>query len=309
MLYEYAVEPDCMGDWQTFRYLIEQFGVSHGRLVSQFPKDWFKSVWKSCESFKPEQRWKAEIELKRIKQQASIKSGRNFDGTVSWLKNACTQHELKPFKAIIVKHAPEPSEHFLVADDITHSNPRWAVKRDDSICRTLDALGGAVMPLLQMSDNIMFVDKMFYPSVDRWKNVLARFIQLAIQNRERLPTFEYHCGIEPDEFGKSEEQRKSDFQEVCDRSLSGIIPVGANFTVSRWDKHHRGDFFHARYILTEKGGIRVDWGLDSGKPGETTDISLLDDSIWETYWNNFQHEATIYKHIDSVLIKGTKCIV
>ena len=45
MLQEYAVEPAAIGsDWQTFRYLIEKFGFDQGRLISQFPKHWFREV-------------------------------------------------------------------------------------------------------------------------------------------------------------------------------------------------------------------------------------------------------------------------
>ena len=48
MLYEFAVEPSCLDSWQTFRYLIEKFGVSHGRLISRFPKDWIRKVMENC---------------------------------------------------------------------------------------------------------------------------------------------------------------------------------------------------------------------------------------------------------------------
>ena len=46
MLFEYAVEPQAIGSsWQNFLYLIEKFGFDRGRLISRFPKDWFKEVY------------------------------------------------------------------------------------------------------------------------------------------------------------------------------------------------------------------------------------------------------------------------
>jgi hypothetical protein len=62
MLHEYAVDPACLGDWQNFRFLMGAFGVSQGRLVSQFPKDWVKRVCESCGSFSFIQRQKKEVE-------------------------------------------------------------------------------------------------------------------------------------------------------------------------------------------------------------------------------------------------------
>jgi len=81
MLYEFAVEPTCLDNWQTFRYLIEQFGVSHGRLISRFPKDWIRLVIEhcSCGSFTFKQKQLIGIEMQRIKRDALIRSGRNYE--------------------------------------------------------------------------------------------------------------------------------------------------------------------------------------------------------------------------------------
>lgn len=310
MLHEYAVEPDCMGDWQTFRYLIEQFGVSRGRLVSNFPKEWFKKAWEACESFKPEQRWKAEIELRRIKQQASIKSGRNYNGAMGWQKNALTQHTINPFRAIIVKHPLETGEHILAADDITHTTPCWAVARERKVPRTVDELGSAVARLLRISNRILFVDKMFNPynttEFPRWRETLERFILVATHGRETVPEFEYHCGIDNEEFGKPTAQRIEEFQNICIQQISTILPAGCSITIMRWDQHHGGDFFHDRYILTEKGGVRISWGLDRSKRAEeTTDVTLLDDSLWQEYLKIFKLNSSVIRHIDSTIVHSS----
>ena len=45
MHYEYAVEPAAIGSsWETFRYVIEKFGLDKGRLISRLPKKWEKRV-------------------------------------------------------------------------------------------------------------------------------------------------------------------------------------------------------------------------------------------------------------------------
>jgi hypothetical protein len=82
------------------------------------------------------------------------------------------------------------------------------------------------------------------------------------------PVFEYHTNIDNEEYGKPADLRTDGFKELCERTLSDGMPPGSRLKICRWDQKHEGDFFHSRYILTEKGGVRIDWGLDSGKPGE-----------------------------------------
>ena len=49
MLYEYAVEPRAIvSDWSTFRFLLSQFGFDKGKLISQFPKQWFREVYSAA---------------------------------------------------------------------------------------------------------------------------------------------------------------------------------------------------------------------------------------------------------------------
>jgi hypothetical protein len=59
MMYEYAVEPQAIGtNWQTFRYVIEKFGFDKGRLISEFPKHWFRDVYHASSGLSPIQKGK-----------------------------------------------------------------------------------------------------------------------------------------------------------------------------------------------------------------------------------------------------------
>ena len=53
-------------------------------------------------------------------------------------------------------------------------------------------------------------------------------------------------------------------------------------TLVHWrkDRNTEGETLHPRYILTDRGGIRIEHGLDEGEYGETTDISLLDRTLY-----------------------------
>lgn len=160
--------------------------------------------------------------------------------------------------------------------------------------------------MLKIADRIVFVDKMFEPAVDRRRILLAEFIAKSSADRSTFPIFEYHTKIDNDEFGKPHDKRVEELQKESDQFLSGIIPVGGSIKIVRWDQRRHGDFFHERCILTDKGGIRIDWGLDVGKSGETTLVLLMADDVWRQSWARFQAGATTFEFVDSVVVQGRK---
>lgn len=311
MLYEYAVEPGSLAEWKDFRYLIEGVGLSHGRLISQFPKDWPRKVFDACAAFTFVQKQQLQIELERVKKRALIRSNRAYDGSLPWIDNAINQHEVgKPFHAVIVKDAVGQAEYVVGIDDLSASNPLWKTRREDKIYRTPAALGEAISYLLSMSSRILFVDKMYHPAEPRWQETLVHFIGLA-SNGRTPPVFEYHSEIDVESLGKPAEQRRQEYQQLCDRLLGPLLPSNTSIHLHRWTKwNNNSDFFHARYILTEKGGARIDWGLDAGKPRQKTDVTLLDDDMWEQTWNLFQvdeqgnQKSNDFQWIDMVAVGG-----
>jgi hypothetical protein len=312
MIYEYAVEPACLADWENFRYLTENFGVSHGRLVSKFPSDWAKRVIEEINANKHSyiegQQWIEE--LKRLKKHALIRSSRSYDGSREWVENALYQHEKgKPFHAIIVKDSSELPQYVLEVKRLSNSIPKWKTRRESRILRTAKELGKAVFLLLRMSNQIFFVDKLFAEQMtnndnDRWLTTLSHFIHLATVNRDKPPVFEYHSE------GKILSlPEMNEFKISCRNHLAKLLPLGTNLKLKLWTEWCSGkDFFHGRYILTDRGGVRIDWGLDQSKYGEKTeqrtDVTLLDEDMWKETWELFQADAKSFQFLDCIEING-----
>ena len=40
MIREFAVQPSAIDNWKDFRFIYDQVGVEHGRLISRFPGKW-----------------------------------------------------------------------------------------------------------------------------------------------------------------------------------------------------------------------------------------------------------------------------
>jgi hypothetical protein len=79
-------------------------------------------------------------------------------------------------------------------------------------------------------------------------------------------------------------------------------------TLVRWRKEREtaGETLHPRYILTDRGGIRVDHGLDEGEPGETTDIGLLSENLYSQRWGEYQRGTGVHEFVDEVTVFGER---
>lgn len=313
MLYEYAVEPECISRWDAFSYLTEKFGIPTGRLISDFPSGWIEAVDGLCKEFTFMQRQVMIDELARLSRQALISSGRSFDDNKPWKQNALEQYQQHAFRAVIAAQNNSEPPYVLAADNIRNrledNNPLWNIPREDALPRTVDALGNAISLLLQMSKHIVFVDYKFSPFEERWKKTLAHFIKITISGRTDIPSFEYHVKIDDDEYMKEEDERQAEFLEDCNKNLSNLIPVNIQLRIVRWDVKagiEGGEGMHARYVLTERGGVKIDWGLDAGRRGQTTDVSLMDDHLWKKRYGMFNEKATVLELVDHVSIVGTK---
>lgn len=63
-------------------------------------------------------------------------------------------------------------------------------------------------------------------------------------------------------------------------TLPGKLPANVQIKFFVWREREGGDRYHRRYVLTERGGIYVEGGLDRGTEGQTTDIGLLGEKVF-----------------------------
>lgn len=303
MLHEYALDPGVLRNFEKVRYYLEKFGVHRGRLISRFPKKWKKMVYEACASCR-------DIEKARIVESLSnvdtklISSSRDYDGNVLWLENAEAQHISSPFHAIISSENPRRSETVLIDDDLTEHNPLWNISREQPVLRKAEVLAACVKRLLQISTTIVFVDPHFDPKEERYQKTLRAFAEATVGNL-RLKEIKYHL--------KEDDKKPSGdyFHAQCRKYLPSLLPKNLKITFVRWrqivnaeSELPEGEKPHPRYVLTERGGFRIEQGLDEGYDGETTDISLLDLPVHQQRWKDYR-ESPAFKFVDEITIVGS----
>jgi len=78
------------------------------------------------------------------------------------------------------------------------------------------------------------------------------------------------------------------------RTLPVKLPAGVQIDFFVWREREGGDRYHRRYVLTERGGIYVEGGLDRGNEGHTTDIGLLAENVFVQRWKEYQRETAAF---------------
>ena len=297
MLFEYAVEPQAIGSsWQNFRYLIEKFGFDRGRLISQFPKTWFREVYEAAADMKPTERARVEIALNRAKQSKVIRSGRTYDPLLGdWLANAIAQHATTPFHAIISENNPAAAADVILVDDADEAHPLMISAHMWDVQRSGTHLAQAMGPLLRSARAVLWVDRYFDIRNPRYTETLKACLdQISVAGGNRVRCEIHFCDHDSRPPVALIEQNARVW-------LRGVIPNGMSIALFAWNQKLGGEDFHARYLLTDLGGLSVDAGFSAEGAAQTTQVALLDLALSQTKLGAFSRQSGVYDLVEPVL--------
>jgi hypothetical protein len=304
MIYEFAIDPIAVNNWQRFRYIYDQCGVEYGRLISSFPHKWQKMVIEACISAGIEGIERTKI-IERLRQIGSkmVSFQREYDPDSNWISNAEKQHYKKPFRAIISLENQSQNACVLNADYLDEAD-LWKIPRGDIIQRKAEEIAKCASLLLIISKEILIIEPHFEFSNKRFLRPFDCLTTFAFQDKtpRRL---ELHTK------DKDNTLNKKEWHEEAQKNLSKIIPEGFTLKVLKWRtmeeiRAEGKEKIHPRYVLTELGGIKYDYGLDEDKQGSTTDVDLLSPVQYKKRWQNYQKETAAFELVDELSVEGKK---
>lgn len=314
MIHEFALDPEVISDWQSLRFFADNFGFSLGRMISEFPK---KNKWKKLVHESVSRKRLGEVEKLKIVEKLNmidskiLPQSRPYNGEMTWIDNAVEQSKTSPFHAIITEKPQPNANSILIGNELDETNKQWNVPTQKRVPRVATELARAVSSLLKIAKEIIFIDPYFDPDKLRYRRPLEQFLQEALHHNSCVKRIEYHVKVTFEDdaerltFGHN-------FNNSCQNKIAAIIPEGVSVTFIRWKERNGGEDFHARYILTDKGGVLIDKGLDDDDDdgGQVTPIVLLSFDMYSEIWNDFQKLADLtqctYEYDNEIKILGTK---
>jgi hypothetical protein len=299
MLFEYAVEPKALASsWQNFRYLFEKFGYDTGRVISRFPKDWTKEVYRAAAALPPSERKKIEVALAGANTTCLVRAARTYDSPASdWWVNALAEHRRSPFHGIIALQNPVNDPAILTSDETDDSHPLMKVQRDLRVQRDAYSLLGVIGPLLLYGSRIIFVDPFFDLFSPRYQATFKlAFEFLAKLNPGAICEIHYTSG-KPD-------------TNVVEREWPAkarlFMPSEMKATIHCWKEKRGGEDFHARFLGTDKGGLTIDGGFSAEGAHQTTNVQLMTLALLRERLQQLEITAGVYELVSPVLeVYGT----
>jgi hypothetical protein len=269
MIFEYALEPSLLSNWDRFQRLVGLFGVAQGRVISRYPKDWAKRVYETYPSGNT-QKSKVEIALRRVTNGLLYPRANKWDDNLEWLPNAVAEHGRSPFHAILA-NGGHAADYIVDASDLDVTALPDLLKAGPSriITRTADDMGRVVRGLLLLASKIVLVEPNFTIKSPRFRDPLAAILLAALDVQQRVrPSVEVelHMGADMlDQYG--------DKSASLTAFLADIIPVGMRLNVVTWHK----DDLHNRYLITDRCGLQVGegFGLPDDKSSRTDDVLTM----------------------------------
>lgn len=287
MLKEFALEPEAVSRWESLRYFADKFGMGQGRLISQYPRNWIEEVWNRCCEKTPLQRQRFQVTLGELRSRL-IKTSRTYSESVNWLENALVVHQKEPFGAIIAAssgHGPP----VLCADEIADHTHLWQVDPTGKCSRSAQEFAALAGPLLRMSVRIRFIDQHFRCAA-RYSRPLCELLKHAFDGKQP-EWIEYHL---------NDDEPAAGFAAGLERLMPSFnLPAGRFVDFVRWRRIDGGENLHPRYILTNRGGLRIDYGLDEGETGETTDWNIMTEALWVQRFRQFDSNSQCFHFVDA----------
>jgi hypothetical protein len=227
----------------------------------------------------------------------SVHTGRDYAPELPWLDNALAQHASSPFQAIIAANKPAGTAIVLRADEVDESNPLVRVSHDAAIERSHADIAAALDLLLRTAQRVLIVDPYYDPFDARYQGTLRACLAVLFDANPKA-TCEIH----------HKEHKRCPPADAIERNARtkfvGVIPNGKVVTIYRWQEIDGGTDFHARYLLTDKGGIAIDAGFSAEGGHQTTDMHLMSSELAQAKVKALARGSRDYDLIEPVMCVG-----
>lgn len=281
LLKEYALDPAILCSRTNCQILLPQIGASQGRLIARFPKDWKKRAYEAArKTAKPTELSWIEEKLRRIGEFALFACGRpGGDSSLPWVESALAEHKRKPFTAVL---GAMTQAGVLTLDDLDDAQPPWLSQRQCEVPRHAKAMADAISLLFLSGTRFKFIDPHLDPSKSRFRNPLVEFLGRIAARSNGMGSVRVECHVMTS--GNTEQEQS--FARNFEKSIAKHLPTSLTLSLH----FHPASKMHDRYVLTQWAGADFGQGLDEGDEPPMVKVSLLDEQIRATKWDEYDSD-------------------
>jgi hypothetical protein len=204
----------------------------------------------------------------------------------SWLENVVTAHGRAAWHAVLTDDVACTLPVTLRPDDAEDREGLFSVPHDAIVPREAAAIVDTLAPLLHASRRLLLIDPHFMDQgIARWTPIPSALIEEARKGPAPLAETIVHTAVGRDRDGDVRHDRR-EWRQRLHQELAPRLPRNVRVRVVRWDQAGKADPMHGRYVLTDLGGVQIDWGIDE-RIGGRTDVHRLTSAGWTERMNDF----------------------
>jgi hypothetical protein len=283
MIKTFAFDPEALKDPELSARLSD-FGYEHGRLIGIVPENWRDQITLICSEIPQGRLKRIEGAIEELRKQRVIKVVYNVTNEGAWIDTATSVSDAYLQGIIVADKDGREDARLIDVDDIASLQSSWNVPRYVLIPRNAKIMAQQVSMFMQHANEIRFVDP-YYSAKTRQLAFIRECLRIrrSFSVKSRL-FFELHFsqpGSRGDDFAKIESLARDSFPRIREETMAFLkkwIQPHDVCTLFQWTDvcPTVTARFHERYVLTELGGVEYGGGLDTGKDGQDTSVSLLD---------------------------------
>lgn len=296
----FAADPTVCGHISDLKLLLASFGPYTGRYIANYPDNWSAQIEKQFEGLGDVEAAKAKLLLRRARENIALvtKSNLNWRADQEWLANAVsllTKTSVAPaiFDGLITAHASPPAIHALHELDL----PATAEERITGIAKEYARI---TKMLLLLSPELALIDPYLDPLNSDCYLVLEAMFEIAARGKSQKMSL-WARGSEVVRYS-TYATIKPDLEDALRRLASHAnMKPGRIIEFVLIGEEKKKTKMHGRYLLSIKGGIRLDQGFKQLNQGRQVDVGPIGskathDALLDIYFDG-KHDMRVAERL------------
>lgn len=298
----FGLAPNAYTTARELRLLMANFGPQSSRFILTAPAypAWHQQLLNEFEHCGDIERERIKTVLSRAKSNHALidKKNLSWSVTATWTENAIKVWKTGgDFKKIYVSddehHALERAGatdllSFLVAA----SEPEPFTPADEQIATSPESYWRTSKILCAISSDIHFVDPYLNPLKRDFRGIFDLYLQQLSKN-PKVKTINFWVRDKSISDYRNDQPRPSIRDIIVQGIANRLKDLTVNFNLLADEA--ATDKLHARYILTESGGIKFDQGFQKLPEGRFNIVSPIGLDLHQTLYKKFSHREFDFK--------------
>lgn len=282
----FAAEPSSCESAKELQSLMGSFGPEAARYLLVFPANWRELILEHFSSVGQVELECVKTVLRRALEKMQVVPDKSipYDKGRDWVENALSMVE-KPTSRLhgVIFSRERPQNHHRAFTMDTLDLPKTAEERIEA---TPQEITRVCKILLEYSSDVLLIDPYLNPLNRSYEKVLPKLMRVIAESTscQRVEMWARYKSVIDRPGNKSDLERAL----TSLRKESGLSPKRKLEMILVDDES--GERMHGRYLLTNKGGVRLDQGFQSlsrSHKSHKMDVSpigrVLIDELWGIY--------------------------